>query len=67
MEAVDNLSRDRDELSSHRGGDAVLRTYGVGAQILTDLGVHRMRVLSAPKQMYAISGFDLEVTEYVER
>ncbi|MGY8796707.1 MAG: hypothetical protein ACKVJN_16575 [Woeseiales bacterium] len=26
-----------------------------------------MRVLSAPKQMYGISGFDLEVTEYVER
>jgi hypothetical protein len=26
-----------------------------------------MRVLSAPKQMYAISGFDLEITEYVEK
>ncbi len=43
-----------------------LRTYGVGAQILTDLGVHRMRVLSAPKRMHAISGFDLEVEEYVQ-
>jgi 3,4-dihydroxy 2-butanone 4-phosphate synthase/GTP cyclohydrolase II len=44
----------------------VLRTYGVGAQILRELGLSKMRVLSAPKQMYAISGFDLEVTEYVE-
>jgi 3,4-dihydroxy 2-butanone 4-phosphate synthase / GTP cyclohydrolase II len=43
----------------------VLRTYGVGAQILSDLGVRRMRVLSAPKKMQAISGFGLEVVEYV--
>ena len=42
-----------------------LRTYGVGAQILADLGVRKMRVLSAPKRMYALSGFDLEVVEYV--
>ncbi|NKC14889.1 MAG: 3,4-dihydroxy-2-butanone-4-phosphate synthase [Gammaproteobacteria bacterium] len=42
-----------------------LRTYGVGAQILLDLGVRRMRVLSAPKRMHAISGFGLEVAEYV--
>ncbi len=44
---------------------ADLRTYGIGAQILSDLGVRRMRVLSAPKRMHAISGFDLEVEEYV--
>ena len=42
-----------------------LRTYGLGAQILSDLGVKKMRVLSAPKKMHAISGFDLEVVEYV--
>lgn len=42
-----------------------LRTYGIGAQILTDLGVRKMRVLSAPKKMHALSGFGLEVTEYV--
>ena len=41
-----------------------LRTYGIGAQILRDLGVRRMRVLSAPKRMYAISGFGLEVVAY---
>ena len=44
----------------------ILRTYGVGAQILTDLGVRRMRVLSAPMRMQAISGFGLEVVEYVQ-
>ncbi len=42
-----------------------LRTYGIGAQILTDLGVRKMRVMSAPKKMHALSGFGLEVVEYV--
>jgi 3,4-dihydroxy 2-butanone 4-phosphate synthase / GTP cyclohydrolase II len=46
-------------------GGQVLRTYGVGAQILKDLGVRRMRVLSAPKQMHGISAFDLEIEGYV--
>ena len=43
----------------------VLRTFGVGAQILKDLGVKRMRVLSAPKQMHGIAAFGLEVDGYV--
>jgi 3,4-dihydroxy 2-butanone 4-phosphate synthase/GTP cyclohydrolase II len=65
MDAVENLDAQQDELESRRSGDSVLRTYGVGAQILRDLGLSKIRVLSAPKQMYAISGFDLEITEYV--
>ncbi len=44
----------------------VLRTYGVGAQILKDLGVRRMRVLSAPKQLHGISAFGLEIDSYVD-
>ncbi len=47
-------------------GATILRNYGTGAQILRELGVTRMRVLSAPKQMQAISGFDLEVVEYLD-
>jgi 3,4-dihydroxy 2-butanone 4-phosphate synthase/GTP cyclohydrolase II len=65
MESVEGLGEERDELEVRRSGDAVLRTYGVGAQILRDLGLSKIRVLSAPKQMHAISGFDLEITEYV--
>ena len=45
--------------------DKELRQYGVGAQIIRDLGVTRMRVLSAPLHMHAISGFGLEVVEYI--
>ena len=43
-----------------------LRTYGIGAQIIADLGVRRMRVLSAPKRFHGLSGFGLEVIEYVD-
>jgi 3,4-dihydroxy 2-butanone 4-phosphate synthase/GTP cyclohydrolase II len=47
-------------------GAQVLRTYGIGAQILRDLGVSNMRVLSAPKQMHGLSAFGLEVADYVD-
>ena len=66
MDAVEGLSNTGDDLKDRRGGDSVLKTYGIGAQILRDLGLSKIRVLSAPKHMYAISGFDLEITEYVE-
>jgi 3,4-dihydroxy 2-butanone 4-phosphate synthase/GTP cyclohydrolase II len=52
-------------VSPRKGEPAELRTYGVGAQIIADLGVHRMRVLSAPKIVHGIAGFGLEVVEYV--
>ena len=42
-----------------------LRTYGLGAQILLDIGVRRMRVLGAPKRLTGLSGFDLEIVDYV--
>lgn len=41
------------------------RTIGLGSQILSDLGVQKMRLLSAPKRFHAISGYGLEVVEYV--
>jgi 3,4-dihydroxy 2-butanone 4-phosphate synthase / GTP cyclohydrolase II len=43
-----------------------LRTYGIGAQILRDLGVTRMKVLGAPRKMPSMAGFDLEVTGYLQ-
>jgi len=42
-----------------------LRTYGIGAQIIADLGVGKMRVLSAPWKLTGLAGFGLEVIEYV--
>jgi len=49
----------------HHDGAQVLRTYGIGAQVLADLGVRRMRVMSAPRSLRGISGFGLEVVEHV--
>ena len=42
------------------------RTVGVGSQILASLGVKKMRLLSRPKKYHALSGYGLEVVEYVD-
>jgi 3,4-dihydroxy 2-butanone 4-phosphate synthase/GTP cyclohydrolase II len=44
---------------------ADFRQIGLGAQILGDLGVRKMRVMSHPRRYHALSGFGLEVVEYV--
>ena len=44
----------------------VYRVIGTGSQILRDLGVGKMRLLSSPTRFNAISGFDLEVVEFIE-
>ena len=59
------------ELLAHLGGKqpapspATYSTVGAGSQILRDLGVRKMRLMSAPMKFNAISGFDLEVVEYL--
>lgn len=44
-----------------------LRDYGIGSQILRDLGVGKMRLLAVPRKMPSMTGFDLEVTGYLEK
>ena len=44
---------------------ATYSTVGAGSQILRDLGVRKMRLMSSPMKFNAISGFDLEVVEYL--
>jgi 3,4-dihydroxy 2-butanone 4-phosphate synthase/GTP cyclohydrolase II len=41
-----------------------LRTYGIGAQILKDLGVAKMKLLAQPRKMPSMAGFDLQVSGY---
>ena len=65
MTAVRELERGHDENVIPHDRTRELKTFGTGAQILRALRVKRMRVLSAPKQMHAISGFGLEVVEYL--
>jgi 3,4-dihydroxy 2-butanone 4-phosphate synthase/GTP cyclohydrolase II len=46
-------------------GQIDLRTYGVGAQILRELGVRRMKLLGSPRRMPSMTGYGLEVTGFV--
>ena len=50
---------------SKSASPATYSTVGAGSQILRDLGVRKMRLLSSPMKFNAISGFDLEVVEYL--
>ena len=43
-----------------------LLTYGIGAQILRDLNVGKMRLMATPRKMPSVTGWDLEVAEYVQ-
>jgi 3,4-dihydroxy 2-butanone 4-phosphate synthase/GTP cyclohydrolase II len=44
-----------------------LRTYGVGAQILRECGVHKMNLMGAPRRMPSMAGYGLEVAGYTPR
>lgn len=43
-----------------------LRNHGIGAQILKDLNVGKMRLMATPRKMPSVTGFGLEVTSYAE-
>jgi len=66
MRVVKALGEESDDIPRRRERTMDLRTIGTGAQVLRALGVRRMRVLSAPKHMHGLSGFGLEVVEYVD-
>jgi 3,4-dihydroxy 2-butanone 4-phosphate synthase/GTP cyclohydrolase II len=63
VEILDRLNHQRDHGKAPRKWDP--RLHGIGAQILRDLGVGKMRVLARPKRIPSMSGFGLEVVEYV--
>jgi 3,4-dihydroxy 2-butanone 4-phosphate synthase / GTP cyclohydrolase II len=65
MKAVGSLGGTEEELNARRDRTMDFRTFGIGAQILRSLGVRRMRVLGAPRHMHALSGFGLEIVEYL--
>ena len=55
---------DPSALPTSREGRLDLRTYGIGAQILKDLGVGKMKLLASPRKMPSMTGFNLEVVGY---
>ena len=65
MSVVGGLREKQEDTKARRERAMDLRTFGTGAQVLRALGVRKMRVMSQPKTMHALSGFGLEVVEYV--
>jgi len=55
------------DLRPPQGRSLDLRVYGIGAQILRDLGIGRMCLMAAPRKMPSMAGFGLEVTGYAKR
>ncbi len=44
-----------------------LRTYGIGAQILRECGVHKMKLMGNPRRMPSMAGYGLEITGYISK
>jgi 3,4-dihydroxy 2-butanone 4-phosphate synthase/GTP cyclohydrolase II len=44
-----------------------IKTFGQGAQILSDLGLKKLKVIGASAKMNGLSGFGLEIIEVVEK
>ena len=64
LESIDIALGEAVQDASAQAGSAY-QTVGIGSQILRDLGVGKIRLMGAPIKYNAISGFDLEVTEYL--
>ena len=44
-----------------------LRTYGIGAQILRDCGIHKMTLMANPRPLPSVTGFGLEITNHLPK
>jgi 3,4-dihydroxy 2-butanone 4-phosphate synthase/GTP cyclohydrolase II len=64
--AEELLSRARPPSGDRARPKMELRNYGIGAQILHDLGVKKMRLMALPRRMPSMAGFDLEVVGYAQ-
>ncbi len=67
LEQVQSFAaEDRGEKKPSAAASNASRNVGIGSQILADLGVHKMHLMSSPKRYSALSGFGLEVVDFIE-
>ena len=63
-EMLTDIKKSSGEIKSR--DDQHLRLLGAGSQILANLGVKKMRVIGTPKKMHGLSGFGLEIIDYID-
>ncbi len=67
LDRLKELDANHEQQPSDNDAPTNLKTFGIGAQILSDVGVSKMKVMSAPVKLHGLAGFDLEITEYVRK
>jgi 3,4-dihydroxy 2-butanone 4-phosphate synthase/GTP cyclohydrolase II len=67
VDRLKELDADHEQQPDQSDGPTNLRTFGIGAQILSDVGVTKMRVMSAPMKLHGFAGFGFEITENVRK
>jgi 3,4-dihydroxy 2-butanone 4-phosphate synthase / GTP cyclohydrolase II len=67
IDQIESMGTEKTEETQHRAerNGKHIRTLGLGSQILSDIGVKKMKVMSSPKRLHGLSGFGLEVVEYI--
>ena len=66
LDQVEGFFKGEERPRKRQGELRTYRNIGTGSQILKALGVRKMRLLSAPLRFNALSGFGLEIVEYLE-
>jgi 3,4-dihydroxy 2-butanone 4-phosphate synthase/GTP cyclohydrolase II len=66
QQRIRSWSATHEALPAPRAAAMDLRTYGIGAQILRDLGVGRMKLMAKPRKMPSMAGFGLVAVSYLE-
>jgi len=65
LQHIKNYNQQQSGVNSPEHVQGDLRTYGLGAQILVDLGVSNMKILGSKMKLHGLSGFGLEISDYV--
>jgi 3,4-dihydroxy 2-butanone 4-phosphate synthase/GTP cyclohydrolase II len=66
QESQNKISDILETINTPRNNSDDLRNYGIGSQILVDIGVKKMKLLASPRKMPSMIGYGLQVTEFIE-